>query len=74
MRYSNQLFAGNNNYALLGYRNEMNVNDIVRFVIFRWIVFPFEVSVWFVMGVVNCLSYILKGLNKWEKLIQFILF
>ena len=64
---SNQLFAGNNNYALSGYRNEMNVNNIVRCVIFRWIVFPFEVSVWFVMGVVNCLSYILKGRNKLKK-------
>ena len=63
MQYSNHFFAGNDNYALSGYRNEMNVNNIVRCVIFRWIVFPFEVSVWFVMGVANCLSYILKG-NK----------
>ena len=26
---------------------------IVRCVIFRWIVYPFEVAVWFVMGVVK---------------------
>ena len=44
VQYSNHLFAGDNNYALSGYKNEMNVNDIVRRVIFRWIVFPYEVS------------------------------
>ena len=50
------------------------IGYILRRIMFRWIVFPFKVSVWFVMGVVNCLSYILKARNKWKKLIQFILF
>ena len=34
--------------------------------------FPFEVSVWFVVGVVNCLSYTLKRHNKQKN--QFILY
>ena len=74
VQYSNHLPAGEKNYILSGYKNEMNRRVFVPCVIFRWIVFPFDVSVWFVMGVVNCLSYILKGRDKWKKLIHFILF
>ena len=66
VQYPNHLSAGNKNYTLSGHRNKMKIRIEYYVLYFDGLCFHLKFQCGFlgVLGVVNCLSCILKGRNK----------